>query len=365
MAVHTNDKNGWRQCCIGENATIRQAMEAIDSSSIQLALIVDDYLHLKGIVTDGDIRRVVLRGMSIDTPIVDVMNTNPVVFHPEDSRNYVINHMQKRVLRQAPIIDDNGKVLDLYILNDLIFKKRRSNIVLLMAGGLGTRLRPLTEDIPKPLLKVGSKPIIETILLSFVENGFSQFYFSVNYKSEMIEKYFSDGSRWDVNIRYLHEKKRLGTAGSLYLLPKDLNEPIIVMNGDLLTKVDFGEFLDYHVSENAVATMGVREYSWQIPYGVIGIKSNRILSIQEKPVHQCYVNAGMYVLSPEAVQHVSSEKYLDMPDLFRSLIAEGKKTTVYPIRDYWMDIGQMDDFLKAQGEYESVFGEKVIFEEGS
>ena len=357
MDIHVNGRNDWRKCCVDEISSLRHAMEVINAASMQVALIVDEECHLKGILTDGDVRRAILRGESLETPIANIMHTDPLVFFAEDSRSYVIRRMQKNKIHQAPLLDAEGKILELYLLDELLFKERRSNIVLLMAGGLGTRLRPLTSDIPKPLLKVGDKPIMETILMSFIENGFSKFYFAVNYKSEMIEQYFGDGSRWDVEIHYLYEKKRLGTAGALYLLPKNLKEPIIVMNGDLLTKVDFGELLAHHLSENAIATMGVREYSWQIPYGVIGVEKNHILTIQEKPVHHCYVNAGMYVLSPEAVQYVSSEDYLDMPDLFRSLIAEEKKTTVYPIRGYWMDIGQMDDFLQAQGDYAEIFGE--------
>lgn len=353
--AHTN--NGWEKCCVKKDATLRQVMEAIDRSSMQMALVVENEFYLKGIVTDGDIRRALLKGFSLDTVVSDIMHTNPIVFHSSNSKNLVIRQMQKQQISHAPLLDDDGRVLELYILNELLSKSSRSNPVLLMAGGLGTRLRPLTEHVPKPLLKVGNTPILETILTSFIENGFSRFYLAVNYKSEMIEAYFGDGSRWDVEIKYLHERKRLGTAGALYLMPKEIQEPVIVMNGDLLTKVDFGEFLDYHVSEAAVATMGVREYSWQIPYGVIELKDGQIAHIKEKPMHHCYVNAGMYVLSPEAVHRVSDEEYLDMPELFRGIVAEKKKTAVYPIRDYWMDIGQMDDFRQAQGEYDEVFGE--------
>lgn len=339
------------------DVTLLQVMKTIDRSAMQLALIVEDGNRLKGVITDGDIRRAILKGFALDTPVTDILRANPIVFYSKDSKDYIIRRMKKLQINHAPLLDENGRILDLYTLNELLSKRSRSNAVLLMAGGLGTRLRPLTEHVPKPLLKVGNMPILETILTSFIENGFSNFFLSVNYKADMIESYFGDGSRWDVNIEYLHEKKRLGTAGALYLLPKDLQEPMVVMNGDLLTKVDFGEFLDYHVSEGAVATMGVREYSWQIPYGVIEMDGDQISQITEKPVHHCYVNAGMYVLSPEAVHRVSDEEYLDMPELFRRIVAEKKKTAVYPIRDYWMDIGQMDDFRQAQGEYDEVFGD--------
>ena len=345
---------GWRRCCIGTDADLRQVMEAIDRSAMQLALVVEDGAF-RGLLTDGDIRRAILKGISLDAPATDVMRIDPVVFHPRDSKDYVIRKMRKHQINHAPLLDEDGRIVDLYILNDLLSKKSRSNPVLLMAGGLGTRLRPLTENMPKPLLKVGNMPILETILTGFIENGFSRFFVSVNYKSEMIESYFGDGSRWDVDIKYLHERKRLGTAGALCLLPKELQEPVVVMNGDLLTKVDFGEFLDHHVSEGAAATMGVREYSWQVPYGVIEMEDGQISRITEKPVHRCYVNAGMYVLSPEAIRLVPTEEYLDMPELFRRIMAEGGRTAAYPVRGYWMDIGQMEDFRQAQGDYADVF----------
>ena len=207
------------------------------------------------------------------------------------------------------------------------------------------------------LMKPLSKPILETILENFIDSGFHRFYFSVNYKSEMIEKYFGDGSRFGVEIAYLHENKRMGTAGALYFLPQQPTEPVIVMNGDLLTKVDFGEMVDYHLEQEAVATMGVREYSYQVPYGVIHYDGLKITNIQEKPTQNFYVNAGMYVLSPEAVAHITEEKFFDMPDLFNQLIQEKAKTTVYPVREYWLDIGRIDDFKRAQEDYGEVFSE--------
>ena len=356
MSIRTGDAENWKSCCVQENDTLLHVMETIDRSSMQIAMVVDETFYLKGIITDGDARRAILQKKGTDAPASSIMNTAPLTFCPQDSKSYVISQMRKSDLSQAPLLDDGGRVLGIYLLKELLSKKRRSNPVLLMAGGLGTRLRPLTETIPKPLLRIGNKPIIETILTSFIENGFHRFYFAVNYKSEMIETYFGDGEKWGVEIQYLHEKKRLGTAGALSLLPKNLYEPVIVMNGDLLTKVDFGEFLDYHMLQSAVATMGVREYSWQIPYGVIELKNDQISRIKEKPIHHCYVNAGMYVLSSETVQRVHAEEYLDMPDLFREIVSDGAKTSVYLIRDYWMDIGRMDDFRQAQGEYEDVFG---------
>ena len=243
----------------------------------------------------------------------------------------------------------------MYNLEELAYKKQRDNIVLLMAGGLGMRLRPLTDKVPKPLLKVGNKPILETILESFIEAGFWRFYFAVNYKHEMIESYFGDGVNYGVEIKYIHERKRMGTAGALYFLPHDLEEPVIVMNGDLLTNVDFGELVDYHKEQNAAATMGVREYSYQIPYGVIDYNGISIMNITEKPTLNFYVNAGIYVLSPETVAEINEETFLNMTDVFDNLMKENKKTTVYPVRGYWLDIGHMDQFQQAQTDYDEIF----------
>ena len=345
----------WKNCCVSKDMPLLEVLRTIDTVALQLALVVSEDNRLLGTVTDGDVRRALLKGLPLSAKAEDVMNKKPVVARDSQEKIYVANLIRKMNLRQIPVLNDEDELVNLYTLEELLYKKQRDNVVILMAGGLGTRLRPLTDKVPKPLLKVGSKPILETIIENFIDSGFHRFYLSVNYKSEMIEKYFGDGSRFGVEINYIHEKKRMGTAGALYFLPEKLTEPAIVMNGDLLTKVDFGEFVDFHNEQNAVATMGVREYSYQVPYGVIDYDGEGIVKIKEKPTHSCYVSAGMYVLSPEAVAHVNEEKFLDMPDLFNQLIAENEKTTAYPIKEYWMDIGRIDDFEQAQRDYEDVF----------
>ena len=350
------DKAKLAACCVARSADVIKIWESFNRSLLQVALVTDDGGKLCGIITDGDIRRALVRGKPLTSTAAEIMNPHPLVFKQGETKDYMIRQMQKRSVYQAPIVDADGCIADVCSLKNLLLKENRSNAVVLMAGGLGTRLRPLTAQTPKPLLKVGNKPILETILTGFIENGFHRFFFAVNYKSEQIEAYFGHGDKWDVEINYLHEPKRLGTAGALSLLPSPPQEEIIVMNGDLLTKVDFADFLDYHRREKASATMGVREYSWQIPYGVVDMAGDRIAGITEKPVQSCYVNAGMYVLSPETVAKVQADSYLDMPDLFQELIAADAKTTIYPIRDYWMDIGRLDDFEQAQNDYLSVFG---------
>ncbi len=351
------NRKDWKKTMILPRASVRDAMQIMDKSALQIAFVVDAENRLLGAVTDGDVRRSILRGEELSSPVESIMNTHPIIAPQGMERAAIFRLMTTHDVQQIPLLDSEGRLVGLAQMEELLCHSQRDNAVVLMAGGLGTRLRPLTDKIPKPLLKVGAKPILETILESFLEAGFHRFYFAVNYKSQMIEDYFGDGSRFGAEIEYLHEKKRMGTAGALYVLPKLPDEPIIVMNGDLLTKVDFGEMLDYHIEQDAVATMAVREYNYQVPYGVIDFDGDRIQAIREKPSYSFFVNAGIYVLNPEAVARVDKEEFFDMPQLFDALLAEGKKTTAYPIREYWLDIGRMDDFERAQEDYGDMIAE--------
>ncbi len=345
----------WKNCCVTSDTSLIEVMRVIDKSGLQIALVVNEDMHLLGIITDGDVRRGILKNLPFSAPAKEIMNSSPLSITVNHEKSYAMNLMLKHSVSQLPVLDESGRLVNLCRMEDLLHKNQRDNAVLLMAGGLGMRLRPLTENVPKPLLKVGNKPILETILESFIASGFHRFYFAVNYKHEMIEEYFGNGANYGVEINYIHEKKRMGTAGALYFLPHDLTEPVIVMNGDLLTDVNFGEFVDFHLEQNAVATMGVREYSYQIPYGVINYDGDKITSITEKPTLNFYVNAGIYVLSPESVNSVNEEAFLNMPDLFDKFIKEDKRTALYPVRGYWLDIGHIDQFKQAQNDYQEVF----------
>jgi len=349
------DMETWQKCMIQENASIMDAVKAIDKGGMQIALIVDGDKRLKGILTDGDIRRAVINKTDFSAKVGSIMKRNPSIAKVGQSDEEIRKLMKTRQVHQIPVIDGEGRVQRVVLFVDVIERKRYDNIVVIMAGGLGSRLMPLTEKSPKPLLKVGSKPILEIILESFLEKGFYRFYFSVNYKAEMIELYFGDGSAWDAEIKYIREEKKLGTAGSLSLLPDVPDKPVIVMNGDILTKVDYASLVDYHMAENAAATMAVREYSNRIPYGVINVEDNTIVSIKEKPKDTYLVNAGIYVLEPSAVREVRRGEYLDMPRLYDRLIDLGKKTIAFPVREYWLDIGKIEDFEKAQGDYETLW----------
>jgi dTDP-glucose pyrophosphorylase len=335
--------------------SIREVLQIIDQSGIQIAIITTENRYLQGTVTDGDIRRGILEGIDLDEPVSTVMNEDPITAPPQEERQSLISTMRARRIHQIPLVDREGRVVGVEVLDDLLESEARPNPVVLMAGGLGTRLRPLTKDCPKPLLEVGGKPILETILEGFVAHGFQQFYISVNYMSGMIEDHFGDGSDWNVDITYLHEDERLGTAGSLSLLPERPKETMIVMNGDLLTKLNFAHLLDFHHEHEAIATMCVREHETQVPYGVIETDDQYMEGIEEKPIERYFVNAGIYVLEPETLDHVPENEFFDMPDLFERVIEDDRKATVFPVREYWQDVGRKEDFQRVNGEYSDVF----------
>jgi len=341
---------------VSPTATIIETLQIIDRGSVQIALVVDEERRLLGTITDGDVRRGILRGISLDFPVSQVMNREPRTATWDMDRDTILGVMQYLNLRQFPVLDESRRVIRLELIDHLLQRNNRDNWVVLMAGGLGTRLGELTKDCPKPLLRVGTKPILEVILESFISNGFHRFYISVNYKAEMIRDYLGDGSRWGVEIRYIYEEKRLGTAGALSLFPEASNLPILVMNGDLLTKVNFRQLVDFHVETKAKATMCVREYELQIPYGVVQVEGHSLRRIEEKPMQKFFVNGGIYVVDPDMLQMIPKNTFFDMPTLFDEAIRREFNTSVFPIREYWIDIGRTADFEKANGEFLEVFG---------
>jgi dTDP-glucose pyrophosphorylase/predicted transcriptional regulator len=345
----------WRQILVKPSDSIFRTLEVIDRSSMQIALVVDEKGHLLGTVTDGDVRRGILSGFSLDSAVAQIMHTNFSSCSIDDAREKVLAMMTNKSLHQLPVINHNGCLVGIHTIDSLMASTTKENIVLLMAGGLGSRLKPLTDNCPKPLLRVGGKPILESIIESFIEQGFRKFYISINYKGEMIEEYFGNGSDLGVQINYIRESKRLGTAGSLRLLPETDTQPIIVMNGDILTKVDFRNLLDFHTSQKADATLCIREYQFEVPYGVVSIEGNRFKEIKEKPKERFYINAGLYVLNPDLMNYIPENTYFDMPELFQTLATANRGTAVYPIREHWMDIGHMDDYERANGEYQRLF----------
>lgn len=345
----------WRESLVQPSYSIRQTIEVIDQSALKVALVIDENGRLIGTVTDGDIRRALLKGVQLGEPVVQIMHAQPFVVQPGAAREDVVRLMKAREIKHVPVVDGNGVLQGVHTVEEFLGTSPRDNWVVLMAGGLGSRLAPLTDKCPKPMLKIGDKPILETIVNNFAEQGFSRFFFSVNYMADMIKNHFRDGSRWGVTIEYLEETKKLGTAGSLSLLQEQPNLPCIVMNGDLLTKVDFRSLMDFHTEHQSSATMCVREYDFQVPYGVVNVDGERITEIVEKPVHRFFVNAGIYCLAPEALAHIPRDEFFDMPSLFQQLIGQGSKTCSFPIREYWLDIGRISDFERANAEFMEVF----------
>ena len=349
----------WTESLLPPAATLLDVMTNLNKTGTRIVNICDAENRLIGIITDGDLRRALVKGLGMDTPAKEVMRTNFSFVGSEVPDLALAKMMREKNLLQIPVLDSHKRLVDIKFLTDVIAAAERENWVVLMAGGEGQRLRPLTENTPKPLLEVGGQPLLEHILESFSSLGFHNFFISVNYLANKIIDHMGDGSRFGVNISYLKETEKLGTAGALSLLPKPPSGPLLVMNGDVLTKLNFAALLDFHNLNNAAATMGVREYNWEIPYGVIKTEGNRLTAIVEKPVQQYFVNAGIYVLSPEAVARVPKNRGpFDMPTLFEDLMNQGLTTAAYPIREYWLDIGQPNDLEKANLEYEKLFGGK-------
>ena len=336
-------------------STIKEALKIIDSGAMKLAIVIDEDEKLIGTLTDGDIRRGLLGDLTLNDSIETIIFKTPTVCNIEDTKEKILEVAIAKKLYQIPIVDNDGKLIGIEEVDELLKAKYKSNKVVLMVGGLGTRLYPLTKNTPKPMLKVGNRPILETIILNFKKYGFTDIILGVSYKSEIIENYFGDGSNFGVSIKYIHEEKRMGTAGALSLIRDELNEPFFVMNGDLLTNINFEHMMDYHIQNSSTATMGVREYDFQIPYGVVHVDGINIKSIEEKPVHNFYVSGGVYVLNPDSLQYIPQNEYFDMPTLFENIIADGKKSVSFPIREYWLDIGRIEEFEKANNEYKEMF----------
>lgn len=346
--------NKWENILIGPKQSIREALMLINKESLRVVLVVSDSKELLGIVTDGDIRRGLLNNLNLDAPVSLVMNASPLYASESDNKESLIETMENNGILSIPVLRNN-KVVGLETLHHALAKPRYENPVFLMAGGFGKRLRPLTDNCPKPMLKVGSRPILETILINFISAGFINFYISTHYMPEKIRNHFGDGKKWGVNISYIHEEVPLGTGGALGLLPKSLpNLPLILMNGDLLTKVDFQRLLQFHTDNEATATMCVRDYEYQIPYGVITGEGIEIRSMEEKPIQRFFVNAGIYVVSPEIIQNVPKNQPIDMPTLLEEKMNKKHKILMFPVHEYWLDIGRMDDFNKAQADFYSL-----------
>ena len=340
-------QQNWKSALMAETTSIRDAILRLEKVGTQIIMAINKDVCLIGTLSDGDIRRGLLRGLRLDSTIESIINRNPLVVNESLSRDHVLQLMLINKVHQIPILDKNGKVCGLHLWDEMNDFPKRKNTIVVMAGGKGLRLRPLTEFCPKPMLNVAGKPLLEHILLRSKAEGFSQFIFSINYLGHLIEDYFKSGINFDVSIKYLKEKKPMGTAGSLTLLPKNIKEPIIVTNGDVLTNIRYSEILDFHTRHNAIATMAISQNEWQNPYGVVKTNGFKIIGFEEKPISRFNVNAGVYVLSPRALSFLDQEKNCDMPTLFERIRQEGLTTVAYPLHEQWLDVGRPEDFARA------------------
>lgn len=341
---------------IPPDTPLKAALETIDAGRRQIALVVDENKRLLGTLTDGDVRRALLAGVALDDQVSRAMNAAPTTLSAQKRPSAIRRLMRQTGFQHVPLLDGEGRLCDLATQADLFGTVARRTRVVLMAGGLGTRLRPLTETVPKPMLPVGGKPLLEQIVLAFADQGFERFTISVNYRGEMVRDHFGDGSSFGVEIEYVEEDRRMGTAGALSLLPKRPESPFIVMNGDLLVDLAFERLLEFHAEKDAAATLVVREWTHQVPYGVVRIEDDLMIGIEEKPVQSFYVNGGVYVISPDALDHLEPGQPCEMPDFLTRVASGGGRVAAWPLRDYWRDVGRIDDLEAARSEFPDVFG---------
>lgn len=341
----------WQQAILKTDTTIGEAIRNLDQVAIKIVLVCNEAGILEGTVSDGDIRRGLLKGLNMDSPILSVTHRNALVVPPDFSREMVMQLMVANKIHQIPVLDEERHVIGLYLWDEMTSPPARPNLMVIMAGGMGTRLRPHTENCPKPLLPVAGKPMLEHIIERAKQEGFNQFVLAIHYLGHMIEDYFGNGERLGVQINYLREEAPLGTAGALSLLNPVPDAPFVVTNGDVMTDIRYGELLDFHIRHAAAATMAVRVHEWQHPFGVVQMQGVNIVGFEEKPTARSHINAGVYAIDPAALSVLSTDNRCDMPTLFERLQAQTKRTVAYPMHEPWLDVGRAEDFSKAQKQF--------------
>jgi len=339
-----NEENFWKKALLQPSALIKDAIEVLSEAALRIVLITDENLKLLGTVTDGDIRRALLKDLTLNSPISEVINKKPIVVTQSFSRAEVLRIMSANKVFQVPVVNEDLRLIDLHLWDNLSSPAGRDNTMVIMAGGKGTRLLPKTENMPKPMLRLGEKPILAHIIERAKSEGFSRFILAIQHLGEVIEEYFGDGKSLGVNISYVKEMTPLGTAGALSLIQPKLSQPIIVTNGDVLTDVKYGDILDFHNHSNGKATMAVQVREWQNPYGVVNTDGIEITSYEEKPVTRTLINAGVYVVNPSVLGLLTASTPCDMPQLFELARAKGMKTVAYFAHESWIDVGTHEDF---------------------
>jgi dTDP-glucose pyrophosphorylase len=349
--------NNWKKLCLLENCTILMAMKNLDETGAKILMVVSSDWKLKGSLSDGDIRRALLNGLSVNDLVYKAMNEKPIFASTKLNKFELFEKMKSSKITHIPILNDSSELVSIYSLNE--FQKeeiRKENAVVIMAGGLGSRLGELTANCPKPMLKLSEKPILEIIIESLKDYGFYNFFLSVNYKSEMIENYFGHGERHGVSIDYIREIERMGTAGSLSLF-KPINDlPIVVMNGDVLSKVNFTSLLEFQSFNEFDACMCTFRHDYQIPFGVVHFEGDLILKVEEKPIHSSLVNAGIYSFNSKLLSLIPKNTFVDMPTFLEKIIFEKYRLGAYQVQDYWLDIGRRDDFHRAEKDFKNKIG---------
>lgn len=340
----------WRHSILPVNSTISQAIFTLNEISLKIVLVNNEAGVLEGTISDGDIRRGLLKGLDLNSPITSIIRHDPLVVPPDLRRELVLELMLANKVQQIPVVDNQRHVVGLHLWDEINTPHTRPNLMIIMAGGMGTRLRPHTENCPKPLLSVAGKPMLEHIIDRAKLEGFNNFILSINYLGQMIEAHFGSGERFGVRIEYLREQSPLGTAGSLSLLNHIPDAPFVVSNGDVITDIRYGELLDFHVRQVAAATMAVRIHEWQHPFGVVQTQGMEIVGFEEKPIARSHINAGVYALAPEALNVLTAGEHCDMPNLFERLQAKAKRTVAYPMHEPWLDVGRPEDLQQAQNE---------------
>lgn len=340
----------WRQAILPVDATIGQVIHNLNEVPLKIVLVANETGVLEGTISDGDIRRGLLKGLDLNSPIVSVIHHNALVVPPELGRELVMQLMVANKIQQIPVVDDQHHVVGLHLWDEITTPPARPNLMVIMAGGMGTRLRPHTENCPKPLLHVAGKPMLEHIIDRAKLEGFNNFVLAIHYLGQMIEAQFGNGEQLGVQIEYLREQSPLGTAGALGLLNPLPDAPFVVTNGDVITDIRYGELLDFHTRHAAAATMAVRLHEWQHPFGVVQMQGVEIVGFEEKPIARSHINAGVYALDPVALSVLNTDSHCDMPTLFERLQTQAKRTVAYPMHEPWLDVGRPDDLQLANSQ---------------
>ncbi len=342
-----SNEERWRKAILPVDSTIQQAIRCLEQAAVRIVLVVDANARLEGTISDGDIRRGLLRGLGLASPIADVIHRNALVVPPDMAREMVMQLMVANRIQQIPVVDQQHNIVGLHLWDELATTPARPNMMVIMAGGKGIRMRPFTESCPKPLLAVAGKPMLEHIIERARKEGFNHFVLAVHYLGHMIEEYFGHGERLGVRIDYLQEESPLGTVGALSSLNPKPDAPFVVTNGDVITDIRYGELLDFHLRHRASATMAVRVHEWQHPFGVVQTRGVDIVGIEEKPVARTHINAGVYALDPSVLDVLGPGQHCDMPTLFERLRNNASRTVAYPMHEPWLDVGRPDDLTRA------------------